>query len=181
MTDKHRTEKGCVVWFTGLSGAGKSTLASALNKQLLDQGYRVELLDGDLIRQSLCKDLGFSREDREENIRRVSFVAGLLARHGVVVLVSAITPYRRMRQEVREKLDCYFEVFVDAPLATCEARDPKGLYQRARKGELLNFTGIDDSYETPLSSEVECRTDLCSIEQCVARVWEKLEPFLSNR
>ncbi len=167
-----------MVWFTGLSGAGKSTLAGGLRERLLANGYRVELLDGDLVRRSLCRDLGFSREDREENIRRIGFVANLLARHGVIALVSAIAPYRSMRRELREQARCYFEVFVNAPLAVCEQRDPKGLYKRARSGELPNFTGIDDSYETPESPDVECRTDLCTVEECEEQIVSPLLAFL---
>jgi adenylylsulfate kinase len=173
-----RELKGCTVWFTGLSGAGKSTLAACVHSRLDAAGYRVEMLDGDSVRRSLCKDLGFSHEARQENIRRISFVANLLARHGVIVLVSAITPYRDLRADVRARSSRYFEVFVNAPLAVCEQRDPKGLYRRARSGDLPNFTGVDDCYETPEFPDVEVRTDLHSIAECEAQIWERLSAFL---
>jgi adenylylsulfate kinase len=118
--------------------------------------------------------LGFSKADRDENIRRIGFVSHLLTRHGVIVLVSAISPYRDIREEVRQKIGNFVEIFVNAPLAVCEGRDVKGLYQKARKGEIKGFTGIDDPYEEPLNPEVECRTDLESLEESVAKVWAKL-------
>ena len=127
-----------------------------------------------MVRTNLTKGLGFSKADRDENIRRIGFVSNLLTRHGVIVLVSAISPYRDIREEVRQKIGDFVEIFVNAPLAVCEGRDVKGLYQKARQGEIKGFTGIDDPYEEPLNPEVECRTDLESLEESVAKVWEKL-------
>ncbi|MBF1989951.1 adenylyl-sulfate kinase [Fischerella thermalis] len=166
---------GVAVWFTGLSGAGKTTISSALEKVLLSQGYKVEVLDGDVVRQNLTKGLGFSKEDRDENVRRVGFVASLLSRNGVIVLVSAISPYRNIREEMRQRIDNFVEVYVNAPLDVCERRDVKGLYQKARSGQIKNFTGIDDPYEPPLNADIECRTDLESLEESVSKVLAKLE------
>ena len=168
-------QHGVTIWFTGLSGAGKTTITRALEQKLREEDYSLEILDGDIVRTNLTKGLGFSKEDRDENIRRIGFVSHLLTRHGVIVLVSAISPYREIRDEVRERIGNFVEVFVNAPLAVCEARDVKGLYQRARNGEIKAFTGIDDPYEPPLNPEVECRTDLEELEESVAKVWQKLE------
>jgi len=167
-------QRGVTLWFTGLSGAGKTTITQALEKKLRESGYGIEVLDGDVVRTNLTKGLGFSKADRDENIRRIGFVSHLLTRHGVIVLVSAISPYRDIREEVRQKISNFVEIFVNAPLAVCEGRDVKGLYQKARKGEIKGFTGIDDPYEEPLNPEVECRTDLESLEESVAKVWAKL-------
>jgi len=168
-------QKGVTVWFTGLSGAGKTTLARAVYDELKRRGYRVEILDGDVVRQYLTKGLGFSKEDRDENIRRIGFVAHLLTRNGVIVLVAAISPYRATREEVRKKIGDFIEVYVNAPLEVCEERDVKGLYKKARAGEIKNFTGISDPYEPPLNPEVECRTDSERVEESVAKVLGKLE------
>ncbi len=168
-------QKGVTVWFTGLSGAGKTTLARAVYDELKRRGYRVEILDGDVVRQYLTKGLGFSKEDRDENIRRIGFVAHLLTRNGVIVLVAAISPYRATREEVRKKIGDFIEVYVNAPLEVCEGRDVKGLYKKARAGEIKNFTGISDPYEPPLNPEVECRTDSERVEESVAKVLGKLE------
>ena len=165
---------GVTVWFTGLSGAGKTTISQAVEKELRSQGYKVETLDGDVVRQNLTKGLGFSREDRDENIRRIGFVANLLTRNQVIVLVSAISPYNAIRSEVRQRIGNFIEVYVNAPLAVCEQRDVKGLYKKARSGEIKNFTGIDDPYEPPMNPEVECRTDKESLEQSVAKVFAEL-------
>lgn len=167
-------QRGVTIWLTGLSGAGKTTITQALEQKLLDGGYDIEVLDGDVVRTNLTKGLGFSKADRDENIRRIGFVANLLTRHGVIVLVSAISPYREIREEVKQKIGNFVEVFVNAPLKVCEERDVKGLYQQARKGEIKGFTGIDDPYEAPLTPEVECRTDLEELEESVAKVWDKL-------
>jgi adenylylsulfate kinase len=167
-------QRGVTLWFTGLSGAGKTTITQALEKKLREGGYGIEVLDGDVVRTNLTKGLGFSKADRDENIRRIGFVSHLLTRHGVIVLVSAISPYRDIREEVRQKIGDFVEIFVNAPLAVCEGRDVKGLYQKARQGEIKGFTGIDDPYEEPLNPEVECRTDLESLEESVAKVWVKL-------
>lgn len=167
-------QRGVTIWLTGLSGAGKTTITQALEQKLLAEGYDIEVLDGDVVRTNLTKGLGFSKADRDENIRRIGFVANLLTRHGVIVLVSAISPYREIREEVKQKIGNFVEVFVNAPLNVCEERDVKGLYQQARKGEIKGFTGIDDPYEAPLNPEVECRTDLEELEESVAKVWDKL-------
>ena len=168
-------QKGVTIWFTGLSGAGKTTITKALAEHLNQKDYSIEVLDGDVVRQNLTKGLGFSKEDRDENIRRIGFVANLLTKHGVIVLVSAISPYQQIRQEVREKIGDFVEVFVNAPLATCESRDVKGLYKKAREGEIKGFTGIDDPYEAPLDPEVECRTDLETLEESLSKVLTKLD------
>jgi adenylylsulfate kinase len=166
--------RGVTIWLTGLSGAGKSTITHVLGKKLSDGGYSVEVLDGDIVRTNLTKELGFSKEDRDTNILRIGFVASLLTRHGVIVLVSAISPYRDIRDEVRTRIGNFVEVFVNAPLDVCENRDIKGLYKRARSGEIKSFTGIDDPYECPLNPEIECRTDLETLEESVNKIWQKL-------
>lgn len=168
------TQRGVTVWLTGLSGAGKTTITQALEQKLRAENYPLEVLDGDIVRTNLTKGLGFSKADRDENIRRIGFVANLLTRHGVIVLVSAISPYREIREEVRDKIGDFVEVFVNAPLEVCEGRDVKGLYKRARSGEIKGFTGIDDPYEPPINPEVECRTDLETVEQSVDKIWQKL-------
>lgn len=168
-------QRGVTIWFTGLSGAGKTTITQALAKTLQDKECKLEVLDGDIVRQNLTKGLGFSKEDRDENIRRIGFVSHLLTRNGVIVLVSAISPYRGIREEVRQTIGDFVEVYVNAPLATCEERDVKGLYKRARAGEIQGFTGIDDPYEPPLNPEVECRTDQEELSESVAKVIHKLK------
>jgi adenylylsulfate kinase len=168
------TQRGLTVWFTGLSGAGKTTICQAVHNKLVEQGLKVEHLDGDLVRQTLTKGLGFSQADREENIRRIGFVAHLLTRNDVIVLVSAISPYRSIRQEVREQIGAFIEVFVDASIAVCEQRDVKGLYQRARNGEIKQFTGIDAPYEPPLNPEVTCSTAEETIEQSITKVMQAI-------
>lgn len=172
---------GLVVWFTGLSGAGKSTICKSACIELMALGNRVEVLDGDEVRKGLCSDLGFTREDRLENVRRLGFVAQLLAQHGVIVLVAAISPYRSVREELRTIVSNFMEVFVNAPLAICEQRDPKGLYKRARKKEIENFTGIDDPYEPPLSAEVECSTACESITASTSKVVSAVTKFFIAR
>ena len=161
---------GLTVWFTGLSGSGKSTLSLAVNNQLAESGYRVQLLDGDEVRLFLSRDLGFSKHDRDENIRRIGYVAELLTKNGVITLVSAISPYRDARDAVRARIPNFLEVYVNAPVEECERRDVKGLYKRARAGEIKTFTGISDPYEAPLTPEVECRTDLESVDESIERV-----------
>jgi adenylylsulfate kinase len=169
------SRRGVTVWFTGLSGAGKTTLSCGVAQQLRAWGLPVEVLDGDLVRQHLTKGLGFSKVDREENIRRIGFVAEMLTRHGVIVLVSAISPYRAARQEVRQYIGSFIEVFVDAPLEVCERRDVKGLYRKARAGLIQNFTGIDDPYEPPEQPEVVCKTAEQSIPECIDLVIQSLK------
>jgi adenylylsulfate kinase len=168
-------QRGVTIWFTGLSGSGKSTIATALEAELRHRGCQLEVLDGDIVRTNLTKGLGFSKEDRDENIRRIGFVAHLLTRNGVVVLVSAISPYREARETVRDRIGDFVEVFVDAPLSVCEDRDVKGLYKKARSGEIKQFTGISDPYEAPLNPEVHCHTDQQTVEESVAQVIAKLE------
>ncbi|MGF1512841.1 MAG: adenylyl-sulfate kinase [Elainellaceae cyanobacterium] len=167
-------QRGVTVWFTGLSGSGKTTIRIELEKKLRDQGLKVEVLDGDIVRQNLTKGLGFSKEDRDENIRRIGFVSQLLTRNGVIVLVSAISPYRAIRDDVRERIGDFIEVYANAPLSVCEERDVKGLYKRARSGEIKQFTGISDPYEAPENPEVECRTDLETLEESTNKVLSKL-------
>lgn len=168
-------QRGVTVWLTGLSGAGKTTICQFLEKELRTQGYKVEVLDGDLVRQNLTKGLGFSQEDRDENIRRIAFLAHLLTRNDVIVLVSVISPYWEIREQVKERIGDFVEVYVNAPLEVCEQRDVKGLYKKARAGEIKYFTGIDDPYEVPLHPEVECKTDRESIAQSANKVLKKLE------
>jgi len=167
-------QRGVTVWFTGLSGAGKTTISREVERELRAAAYRVEVLDGDAVRQNLTRGLGFTKEDRDENIRRIGFVAHLLTRNGVIVLVSAISPYRDVRDEVRQRVGDFIEVYVNAPLEVCEERDGKGLYQKARAGELKGFTGIDDPYEPPLNPDVECRTDQEEPAESAARVLRAL-------
>jgi adenylyl-sulfate kinase len=169
---------GLTIWFTGLSGAGKTTLNRAVSERLTDRGLSVESLDAEEIRKTLCRGLGFSKEDRDENIRRIGYVAGLLTRHGVIVLVSAISPYRAVRDEIRSSTGAFVEIYVNAPIETCEQRDVKGLYRRARSGELTGFTGIDDPYEPPLHPEVECRTDRETVEESVEKIMTYIEARL---
>ena len=168
-------QRGVTIWFTGLSGSGKSTIARAVEAELRQRSCLIEVLDGDIVRTNLTKGLGFSKEDRDENIRRIGFVSHLLSRNGVLVLVSAISPYRDIRDEVRDRIGDFVEVYVDAPLGVCEDRDVKGLYKRARAGEIKQFTGIDDPYEAPLNPEVHCHTDQETIEESAAKVLGKLE------
>lgn len=168
------SQRGVTVWFTGLSGAGKTTITRAVEEILRSNGLKLEILDGDIVRTNLTKGLGFSKEDRDENIRRIGFVSHLLTRNGVIVLVSAISPYREVREEVRQRIGDFVEVFVNAPLSVCEGRDVKGLYKRARAGEIKAFTGIDDPYEPPLNPEVECRTDQEELSESVSKVLKVL-------
>lgn len=170
-----RSDKGCVIWFTGLPSAGKTTVALALEAELEALGERVEVLDGDIVRENLSKGLGFSKQDRDINIRRIGFVGHLLARNGVKVIVAAISPYRAVRDEVRALAGDFVEVYVSTPVDVCEQRDVKGLYSKARAGVLKGMTGIDDPYEAPLSPEVEIATVGESVEESAARVVKELE------
>jgi len=167
---------GVTIWFTGLPSSGKTTLAHALGKRLADAGYdRVEVLDGDLAREHLTKGLGFSREDRAENVRRIGWVASLLARNGVVVLASVISPYRDDRDAVREMHgDRFVEVHVATPVDVCVERDVKGLYAKQRAGELTGLTGVDDPYEPPLHPEVVVPTHQQSVDESVELLWRSL-------
>jgi adenylyl-sulfate kinase len=166
------TYQGFTLWFTGLSGAGKSTLAAELMRRLA--GARAELLDGDAVRTHLSKGLGFSREDRDTNVRRIGFVAELLSRNGVIAVVAAISPYRSTRDEMKSRIENFVEVFVDCPLDVLTIRDPKGLYRLALAGEIPHFTGVSDPYEPPLNPDVTVRTDLESMECGVDRIWTEL-------
>jgi adenylylsulfate kinase len=167
-------ERGCVIWFTGLSGSGKTTIAHAVENRLTESGVPVEILDGDVVRENLSKGLGFSKEDRDINIRRIAFVAHLLQRNGTFVITAAISPYRAIREEARAMIKDFVEVFADAPLEICEQRDVKGLYAKARAGEIKNFTGVNDPYEPPPGPEVRCRTDRESVQDSAQKVIDKL-------
>lgn len=167
--------QGFTVWFTGLSGAGKSTLSARLAVALRARGIPVEVLDGDEVRSNLSKGLGFSREDRDTNIRRIGYVAKLLSRNGVAAITAAISPYRDVRDEVRGQHERFVEVYVYCPLEVLVQRDVKGLYAKALRGEIDQFTGITDPYEAPLSPEVTVDASLESAEQGVARIVATLE------
>ena len=166
--------RGFTLWLTGLSGAGKSTLAAAVSKELRDRGIPVEVLDGDEVRQNLSKGLGFSREDRDTNIRRIGYVARLLARNGVAVITAAISPYRAIRDEVREEIGAFVEVYVKASLDECIRRDTKGLYRRALAGEIPQFTGVSDPYEEPLAPELVIDTEREEVADSASRVLDRL-------
>ena len=172
-------QQGLTVWLTGLSGAGKTTIGKAVQAELLTRGYRVEMLDADVVRKQLWPDLGFSKVDRDENIRRMGFLAELLTRNGIIVLVAAISPYRAARNAVRNEIGRFLEVHVDAPLHVCEERDPKGLYRRARSGELHGLTGIDDPYEAPLAPDIRCATDRDTVNMCRDQVVSAVLKYLS--
>jgi adenylyl-sulfate kinase len=167
---------GCVIWLTGLSGAGKTTIARALELELRYSGRAVCVLDGDCLRRGLCSDLGFAPEDRQENIRRVGEVARLFADAGMICIVALISPYRgdRARARTAAPVGRFIEVYINAPLAVCEQRDPKGLYARARSGELKDFTGVSAPYEPPPAPEIELRTDQLNVPVCVDKVLETL-------
>jgi len=168
------SDNGFILWFTGLSGSGKSTLAQYLTPVLQERGVKVEVLDGDVVRTNLSKGLGFSKEDRDTNIRRIGFVAGLLSRNGVCGITAAISPYESVRQEIRETTHNFIEVYVEAPLDVLEERDTKGLYKKARSGEIKNFTGISDPYEAPEKAEIVVHTDKESIEESATKVLDYL-------
>lgn len=165
----NKNQKPCLLWFTGLSGSGKSTIANALDVALHKRGYHTFLLDGDNVRHGLCSDLGFSDDDREENIRRVGEVCKLFADAGLIVMSAFISPFTSDRRMVRKLFPAgeFIEVFMDTPLATCEERDPKGLYQKARSGQIKHFTGIDSPYEIPSHPELRLDTSTMSVEECV--------------
>jgi adenylyl-sulfate kinase len=167
---------GCVLWLTGLSGAGKSTIAAGLHEQLTRSGRKSFMLDGDTMRRGLCSDLKFSQGDRRENVRRISEVASLFADAGIVCIVALISPYRADRDSARRIIgsDRFIEVFVNAPLAVCEQRDPKGLYARARAGQIPEFTGISAPYEPPAAPEVEIWTNRLNVQDSVAKILEFL-------
>jgi adenylylsulfate kinase len=169
-------DKGFTLWFTGLSGAGKTTISHLVETVLRDRGSRVEVLDGDVVRENLSKGLGFSKEDRDTNIRRIAFVADLLSRNGVPVITAAISPYREIRDEARQLMgDRFIEVFVKASVEVCAERDVKGLYEKAFKGEIKEFTGVSDPYEPPLSAELTLDTEHESPEDSAAKILSLLE------
>ncbi|MGA8217923.1 MAG: adenylyl-sulfate kinase [Solirubrobacterales bacterium] len=169
-------DKGFTLWFTGLSGAGKTTISHLVEQQLRDRGSRIEVLDGDVVRENLSKGLGFSKEDRDTNIRRIAFVADLLSRNGVPVITAAISPYREIRDEAREMMGSRFiEVFVKASVEVCAERDVKGLYEKAFKGEIKEFTGVSDPYEPPLNPELILDTEHESAEDSAAKIVSLLE------
>ena len=167
--------KGFTLWFTGLSGSGKSTLAYLIRDILLERGLPVEVLDGDVVRQNLSKGLGYSKEDRDTNIRRIGFVCHLLTRNGVVAIAAAISPYRAIRDENRALIGRFVEVFCQCDIDTLKGRDPKGLYEKALRGEIANFTGVSDPYEPPENPEVLVDTAHEDIETSVAKIIAKLE------
>ena len=166
---ENKNQKPCLLWFTGLSGSGKSTIANALDVALHNRGYHTFLLDGDNVRHGLCRDLGFSDEGRVENIRRIGEVSKLFADAGLIVLSAFISPFNSDRRLVRKLFPAgeFIEVFMDASLETCESRDPKGLYQKARSGEIKQFTGIDSPYEVPAHPELRLDTSRMSVDDCV--------------
>lgn len=166
---------GCTVWFTGMSGSGKSTLSNVLAQRLRDTGARVEVLDGDVVRTRLCKDLGFSHADREENIRRIGFLCELLSRNGVIAIVAAISPYRASREEVRSRLGNFIEVYMRCPMEVLIKRDVKGLYKKALAGEIALFTGISDPYEPPLEPEVTIDSSTETPGEGLAKILDLLE------
>ncbi len=170
---------GVTIWFTGLSACGKSTIADALAERLQVNGYRPQRLDGDVIRQHLWKELGFSKEDRDENIRRVASLAGLLTRNGIITITAFISPYRELRDHARKTIGNFIEVYVKCPVEVCMERDPKGLYRKAIAGEISNFTGISDPYEEPINPEIVIESDKDSVEECVNKIIDRLDELMS--
>jgi adenylyl-sulfate kinase len=168
---------GFTIWFTGLSGAGKSTLAEIIEQRLRERGHNVEVLDGDEVRTHLSKGLGFSKEDRDTNIKRIAFVSKLLTRNGVATISAAIAPYREAREWARQEIGNFVEVYVKCPLEVCRQRDVKGLYKLVDEGKIKNFTGVDDPYEEPENPEVIVETGKESIEESVQKIFAKLEEF----
>jgi adenylylsulfate kinase len=165
---------GFTAWFTGIPCSGKTTIADRVAEILREKGYKVERLDGDIVRKGLTSDLGFSKEDRDENIKRVTFVAKLLTRNGVAVLATFVSPYRERRAKTRQEIGSFVEVYTRCPVEVCMVRDVKGMYEKALAGEIKNFTGVDDPYEEPENPELILDTDKESIDECAQRVLEKL-------
>ena len=168
------TNTGFTIWFTGLSGSGKSTLSEIIEQRLKARGRNVEVLDGDIVRTHLSKGLGFSREDRDTNIKRIGFVCNLLTRNGVICISAAIAPYRDARDWARKEIGNFVEVYVRCPIDVCRQRDVKGLYKLVDEGKIKNFTGVDDPYEEPLHPELIVETDKETVEESVARIFAKL-------
>lgn len=182
MNKEIKTPKvGFTLWFTGLSGAGKSTIANILEKNFRESGLKIEILDGDIVRTHLSKGLGFSKEDRDTNIRRIGYVASLLSRNGVITITAAISPYRVIRDEVRSMHDNFVEVYAKCPLEIVEKRDVKGLYKKARSGEIPQFTGISDPYEEPLNPELTVETDKEKPEDSANKIliWLKENKYIN--
>lgn len=169
------TNKGFTIWFTGLSGAGKSTISKIIEQRLKACDRNIEVLDGDIVRTHLSKGLGFSREDRDTNIKRIAFVCSLLTRNGIISVAAAISPYREAREWAREAIGNFVEVYIKCPVEVCRDRDVKGLYKLADEGKLKGFTGVDDPYEEPEHPELVIETDKETIEESVARIFAKLE------
>src|SRR3989338_20806 len=174
--------QGVTIWFTGLSGSGKSTIARILEKRLRAMGRKVEVFDGDVVRTNLSKGLGFSKEDRDTNIKRIGFVCHLLTRNDIIAISAAISPYREVRDYNRSLIGNFVEVYTKCSLDECAKRDVKGLYQKAMRGEIKGFTGVDDPYEEPLHPEVVCETDKETPEESAEKVLNKLEAlgYISN-
>jgi len=175
LTQDSFTHQGFTLWFTGLSGAGKSTIAGIIEKRLREAGAKVEVLDGDVVRENLSKGLGFSKEDRDTNIRRIGFVCELLARNGVIAIVAAISPYRAVRDELRSRIRNFVEIYVECPLEVVAGRDVKGLYKKAKAGEIGQFTGISDPYEAPANPEIVLHSDCENPDQSADKVWTRLK------
>ena len=173
--NNHNQQEGFVLWMTGLSGAGKTTIALILEEMLKEQGLRIERLDGDIVRESLTRDLGFTAEDRKKNIERITFVARLLSRNGVGCICSFISPYQSVRDHVRENTTNFLEVFIDAPLEVVIERDVKGLYKKAMAGEIPHFTGISDPFEAPENADIHVRTDQQTPAESAQYILEQLE------
>ncbi len=171
---KMREQKGFTAWFTGLPCCGKTTIADKIAEMLKQKGYKVERLDGDIVRQDLTNDLGFSKEDRDENIRRVTFVAKLLTRNGVAVLTTFVSPYKEMRNNARKEIKDFVEIYVKCPIELCKKRDVKGMYKKALEGKIKNFTGVDDPYEEPENPEIILYTDKETIEESVQKTIDEL-------
>ena len=168
------TNIGFTIWFTGLSGSGKSTLSEVIEQRLKARGRNVEVLDGDIVRTHLSKGLGFSREDRDTNIKRIGFVCGLLTRNGVVCISAAIAPYHEARDWARREIGNFVEVYVKCPIEVCRQRDVKGLYKLVDEGKIKNFTGVDDPYEEPVHPELIIETDKETVEESVTRIFARL-------
>ena len=175
MSADHGSHPGFTLWFTGLSGAGKSTISEIILRRLREAGRKVELLDGDVVRTHLSKGLGFSREDRDANVRRIGWVCEVLSRNGVIAIAAAISPYRNIREEIRARIPNFVEVFVDCPLDVVASRDVKGLYKKALAGEIPQFTGVSDPYEPPLHPEVRVDSSTETPQQSADRIWATLE------
>ena len=179
---ENKIQVGFTLWFTGLSGAGKSTIANSLEKNIKALGLKIEILDGDVVRTHLSKGLGFSKEDRDTNIRRIGYVASLLSRNGVIVITAAISPYIDIRNEVREMHENFIEIYAKCPLEVVEKRDVKGLYKKARAGEIPQFTGVSDPYEEPINPEITVETNKETPEESAGKIfkWLKENGFIGT-